>query len=242
MIDHTNKNASKAQDDGLAAIKVGRNASDLRRVHLGKWTNLGELIVEGKQFKNVTSSTARVEAVFEQEEAPGMPTLLGLCPQIETVLGHALVVRLGFQVANAEKEMIEWEEEDAVKVGRSLSTFVRTTTQPVMAVDAWRRHYVQLQILFVEVPGFEQFMIVIATYVLKNNRAGMVMRVSLGAFLSMSDGATDILVILNYYNNKDLVTQANALVIMVSLSMFGQLAMVMVTYARKSWGVKLREY
>jgi len=146
-----------------------------------------------------------VNEVFAQEMAtPGMPTILWLCPQFKSVLLNALVVRLGFQVAKFDKEMIEWEEEDAVKVGRSLSTFVRTTTQPAMAVDAWCRHYGQLKILFVEIEHFEDFMIVIATYILKNNKAGMVMRVSIGAFLSISDGATDIFVILNYYKNTEL--------------------------------------
>ena len=57
----------------------------------------------------------------------------------------------------------------------------------------------------------------------------------------MSDGVTDIIVIMNYYKDKELVAQANALLIMVSMSMFCQLAIVMGNYARKSWGVKLRE-
>jgi len=103
-----------------------------------------------------------------------------------------------------------------------------------MAVDAWCRHYGQLEILFVEVEHFEEFMIVITTYILKNNKAGMVMRVSLGAFLSMSDGATGIFVIMNYFKNTELVGQAQLLLIMVSLSMFLQIVSVMVNYARKS--------
>jgi len=110
-----------------------------------------------------------------------------------------------------------------------------------MAVDEWRRHYTQLEVLFVEVEHFEEFMIVIATYVLKNNKAGMVMRVSLGAFLSTSDRATDIFVISNYYKNTELHGQANALLLMVSLSMFGQFCTVFLNYNKKSWCVKLRE-
>jgi len=84
-------------------------------------------------------------------------------------------------------------------------------------------------------------MIVIATYILKYNKAGMVMRVSLGAFLSMSDGFTDIFVIMNYYKNTELVGQAQLLLIMVLLNMLTQLLTVLVNYAKKSWGVKLRE-
>jgi len=222
---------------------IAGNASDLHRVHLGKWKQLGELFVEGKQFKNVTASTTRVNQVFEQDldAMSELPTLLGLCPQFKTVLSNAVVVRLGFRVGTVDKETVGWEEADVVKVGHSLSTFVRGTTQPAAGVDAWRRHYVQLEILFVEIEHFEEFMVVIATYILKNNKAGMVARVSLGAVLSMSDGATDIFVIMNYFKNTELHGQANALIIMVSLSMFAQLAFVMATYARKSLGVKLRE-
>ena len=144
-------------------------------------------------------------------------------------------------MAKFDKEMVVWEEADAVKVRRLLSTFVRSTTTPSMAVGAWRSHYTQLEVLFVEVSGFEQFMIVIATYILKYNKAGMAMRVSLGALLSMSDGFTDMYVIMNYYDNEALVGQAHLLVIMVSLSMFCLLGLVFVTYTKKSWDVKLKE-
>ena len=99
--------------------------------------------MEGKQFKNVKASNARVQKDFDQEldAMTELPTLLGLFPQFKTIIAHAVVVRLGFQVGMVEKEMGEWNEEDAVKVGSSVSTFVRTTTTPSMAVGAWRSHF-----------------------------------------------------------------------------------------------------
>jgi len=110
------------------AIDNGGNAT----ICAGKWKRLGRLIVEGKQFKNVGASSARMNEVFEAEGAatPKFPALLGLCPQFKTIIVHAVVVRVGFQVAKFDKQMVEWNEEDAVKVGRSMSTFVRTTTSP----------------------------------------------------------------------------------------------------------------
>jgi len=74
----------------------------------GKWKKLGELIVEGKQFKNVNSSYAHVEAIFVQEldAMAEFPTLLGLCLQFKTIIAHAVVVRVGFQVAKFDKEML----------------------------------------------------------------------------------------------------------------------------------------
>ena len=71
-----------------------------------------------------------------------------------------------------------------------------------------------LQILFDEVDHFEEFMIVIANNTCRDSPFGMIMRMSLGAFLSMSDGATDMFVIMNYYKNKALHGQALLLVIL----------------------------
>ena len=99
-----------------------------------------------------------------------------------------------------------------------------------------------MQILFDEVDHFEEFMITIANNTVRDSPFGMVVRVSLGAFLSMTVGATDLYVISNYYKHTELHGQANALLIMVSMSMFMQLQSAMVTYAKESWGVKLREY
>ena len=73
-------------------------------------------------------------------------------------------------------------------------------------------------------------MTTIANNTIRDSPFGMVARVFLGAFLSITDEATDLVVILNYY--KDLVAQANALLIMVSLSMFCQFFVAMGTYAR----------
>ena len=52
---------------------------------------------------------------------------------------------------------------------------------------------------------------------------------------------TDLYVVSTYYENKELHGQANALMIMVSLSMFFQLMGVLGTYRKKSWDVKLKE-
>ena len=136
---------------------------------------------------------------------------------------------------------MEWEEQHAVIVGRSLSTFVRSHTTPASAVDAWRRNYSQLEQLFIELVGFDTFMEVIAEYVLRNSKAGMALRVASGAFLSMLDGFTDIFVITTYYGSPDLVGQANALLAMCCMPMLGQLGVVFCTYQKKSEAVKIKE-
>ena len=127
-----------------------------------------------------------------------------------------------------------------MKAGRSLSLFTRKRKTPAAAVDAMRLNYPQLDILFVEVADFEAFMNVIATYVLRENKAGLAMRVGMGAGLSIFDGITDIFVIITYFN-AGLRGQAFALIAMCATSMLGQIVTTLASYGKKSWGFKLKE-
>jgi len=45
------------------------------------------------------------------------------------------------------------------------------------AVDAWRSNYPQLDILFDDVTGFNEFMLVIVSGLLRDNKYGMLFRV-----------------------------------------------------------------
>jgi len=120
-------------------------------------------------------------------------------------------------------------------------TFIRNRKTGEHAVDAWKRNYSQLEILFTEVPGFEEFMVTIARNTLRDSIYGTVYRVSLGAFLSTFDGATDLYVISTYYESEELIGQANALMAMVSLNMLMHLIQVNLNYGKKSTAVKARE-
>ena len=77
-------------------------------------------------------------------------------------------------------------------------TFIRNRKTGEHAVDAWRRNYSQLEILFNEVTRFEDFMVTIANKTLENSIYGMVYRVTVGAVLSITDGVTDLYVISTY--------------------------------------------
>jgi len=63
------------------------------------------------------------------------------------------------------------------------------------SVQAWRTHYSQLNTLFSEVKGFEQFMTAIADNLFEDNVYGMMYRVSVGAALSSIDTLTEVYVI-----------------------------------------------
>ena len=83
-------------------------------------------------------------------------------------------------------------------------------------------------------------MLVIANNLLRDNRYGMILRVSTGAVLSVIDAVSD-LYILNTYYSQDLHLQANTLLAMIVTSMFLQILCVFTQYKKKSWGVMARE-
>ena len=83
-------------------------------------------------------------------------------------------------------------------------------------------------------------MLVIANNLLRDNKFGMMFRVSVGAFLSTVDAATDIFVISTYYND-GLQGKANAMLAMITSNMVIQLLLVLAQYKKKSWRVKATE-
>ena len=172
---------------------------------------------------------------YPDEFAP----ILTLCPNFGIILAHMLVFRLGVKVQEVDwtSDMKDWNEEDCRRVGRSMATVMRMVQTGLMAVDAWKKHYVQLSNLFDEVEGFEDFMIAISNNLLRDNKFGMVFRVSVGAALSTIDAATDIYVISTYYQSKELYGQANAMLAMLLGNIIVQLVGVYTQYKKKSWFV-----
>jgi len=107
-------------------------------------------------------------------------------------------------------------------------------------MEAWRLHYTQLREL-TELEGVDTFMVDIFSNLLRDSKWGMVLRVSLGAFLSMLDGATDIYTISTYYKSEKLTWQANAMFAMVSVNMVFQVLIVRAVYKKHPWQTKLKE-
>jgi len=170
--------------------------------------------------------------------------ILELCPKFDIILAHMLVFRLGVKVEDVDwtSDMKKWSQLDCRRVGRSMATIMRMVQTGSMAVDAWKKQYVQLHHLFDVVVGFEDFIIVITNNLLRDNKFGMIFRVGIGAALSMSDAATDIYVISTYYGKEELVGQANVFLAMISLNIFVQLLLVKANYQRSGWRVMLREF
>ena len=83
--------------------------------------------------------------------------------------------------------MKEWGEDECHIVGKSFSLFLIDAQTAEVAVHSWMLHYVQLGVLFDEIDGFETFMLVIVSNLLRDSSFGVMLRVGLGAFLSTMD-------------------------------------------------------
>lgn len=100
-------------------------------------------------------------------------------PHFKIMLAHMFVLRFGVRVREVHwlKKIKEWNEEDNERVGRAMAPIMRMVQTGDAAVGGLRSHYPQLDTLFDEVEGFEEFMNVIATNLLRDNKYGMFFRV-----------------------------------------------------------------
>jgi len=107
-------------------------------------------------------------------------------------------------------------------------------------MEAWRLHFTQLREL-TELEGVDTFIVDIFSNLLRDSKWGMVLRVSVGAILSMLDAGTDIYTISTYYQSDKLTWQANAMLAMVSINMLTQVLGVLGNYQKHPWQTKLKE-
>jgi len=103
----------------------------------------------------------------------------------------------------------------------------RPKTKPPKSGKRARRSQL-LEHLFQSQDGFEELMVIIANNLLRDNKFGMIFRVSVGAALSTVDAATDIYVITTYYQSDALIGQAHALLAMITTNLAMQILVVLV--------------
>jgi len=107
-------------------------------------------------------------------------------------------------------------------------------------MEAWRLHYTQLREL-TELEGVDTFIVDIFSNILRDSQWGMILRVSVGAILSMLDAGTDLYTISTYKESDKLTWQANAMLAMVSMNMVVQILTVLAVYQKHPWPTKLKE-
>ena len=96
--------------------------------------------------------------------------ILEINPTFDVMLSHIMENKFGFSVRSIphNRKIGDWNEEDAMHVGVSLATFIRKRKTGDSGLDAWRRHYSQVNELFDSVGGFEDFMLVFANNLLRD--------------------------------------------------------------------------
>ena len=151
------------------------------------WKAVAEKLYE-KRSNDHRTNIIVVRKTLEESEEMFAPLLMR-CPRLEIMLSFILADRFGFRVKEVDKalKMTEWGEEECKRVGCSLATFLRKRRTGEYALNGWRLHYEELNVLFEEVVGFEEFMLVIADNLLRDSIYGTIMRVSVGATLSTAD-------------------------------------------------------
>jgi len=232
------------QEESEGTIRKDNDSigDNLKRNELiSEWKGLASHLYELRS-NNYKSNFILIKQHFTDKEEL-VHELVGQCPKFMEILSHILEDKFGWRIQKVDwtSEMKDWGLEECRRVGCSLATFLRKRKTGEHAIDAWRLHYAQLDVLFKEIDGFEEFMLVIANNTLRDSIYGMIFRVSVGAALSIIDAATDIYVISTYYKSKELVRQANILLVMLLVNIFAQLLQVLANYNKKSWPVFLKE-
>ena len=201
---------------------------------------IAEIIYE-LRTNDAAKNLTWVQLVMEKYPS-NFSDLLLLCPKIDALISHMLVMRLGVRIKTVSwtSDTKDWSDEDCKRIGRSFGTLLRGVQTAEAAIEAWRLHYPQMSTLF-EVKGYEEFMTVIARNLLRDNNYGMIFRVSVGALLSSLDYCTDIYVLSTYSESPELAGQANLLLGMILLNISVQVVTVLGQYRKKNWMVKLRE-
>ena len=202
-----------------------------------EWKSLAKVVYDIRS-NNHYDNFQLLKLIFNDSSELVSP-LLTWCPKFDVILAFVLIHRLGMRVKFFDwtLEIADWDNDEYRRAGRAIATLVRTRENGKAAVLAWRKEYPQIGAMLDNVEGVEEFMIVIADSLVRDNRIGIAYRVSIGALLSITDTVTDIYVLPTYYQSGELLSQANAMLAMILTSLTVQLFAVFGNYHRKGWKV-----
>ena len=191
---------------------------------------------------NHISNKGHVDTIIEKHPEFFEP-ISARYPKFDVMMARLLVNSFGFAVGkiDASVKLVDFKDHHSETVAKSVATLLRKRKTVEVALDAWRKQFTQMNIMYDEVEGFALFMDFIASSLLRNSMYGTVYRVSIGAVSSTVDAATDIYVIFTYYETDALVGRANTLLAMICMNMFFQLIAVRHQHKKKSTAVKSKE-
>ena len=128
-------------------------------------------IMYGFCSNNYQSNLYHVDQIIGEEHEFFAP-IVQKYPNFNHMMCYVMVNSFGVSVKSVSStlKVKDWGKNEGMRVGSSLAVFIRKRKTGDAALDAWRRHYVQLKALFLEVDGFEEFMLVFANHLMVSLR------------------------------------------------------------------------
>jgi len=218
----------------LTLVKNRKSVESRLTAFVSKNVALKKLKTTFPQVETMMLGVLRNKIVHVRKRKRAAATVgIDLGPGQASILSQSVTVTVG-------STLRELSEKDAAKFGNSFAMFLLTSTEPKLAVDAWRLENSALQPLFDEHQFFGPMMQTIAKRLLASGNLGLKMRVFLGAFLSVGDLVSDMTVIVSYFE-EGRTGQAYGLISMVMMNLFFQALIVLAQNSKKSRSEILRE-
>jgi len=153
-------------DEERIARRTHRNT--VHRQAKEAWKTMAEEIYEARS--NVYEENVSAVERLSEGNMELLKPLVDRCPTFKTILAHILLNKRGFRAREIDwtSEMVDWGEEETKRVGQSFVFFLRKRKAGEAAVGAWRKKYAQLETLFKEVIGFEEFVVMLANNLMKD--------------------------------------------------------------------------
>ncbi len=132
-------------------------------------------------------------------------------------------------------------EVKAISVGQALALTILSCTTAELAVDEWiLGHDVLVDLDKAEPTFFRPFLTIIAKNLIERSAFGMKLRVAIGAFISILDMISDIVMIVNYFQ-RGLKKAAISTSLIIAVSTTVQLFIVHAQNAKQKRLVLLKE-
>ena len=129
----------------------------------------------------------------------------------------------------------DMKDQDAINLGKGLSTIILSNTEASAAVDHWIAQNAPLEEFEKEYEWMRSFFVEIAQYNLNTNNLGLRLRVFGGAVLSTVDLTTDVYMTYQFFNTEGEEGYGRTNALLIGLTMFIQ---ILISYAQNSKAMK----
>ncbi|GMH74562.1 hypothetical protein TL16_g06498 [Triparma laevis f. inornata] len=191
----------------------------------------------------IGSSKERVERfLIVLKESHALRELEGALPWIKAMMVTALEGSLNLSMAVRTK-MVCVSEKEAAQIGKNLIPCLKARKLVQAGIDQWRVQNRAVKDLMEEQVWSEPMSVVLGKGIVKTAAWGLMWRVSLGAVLSVSDLATDLVVLNQFWEGGEIMASFfNAQLASLTASILIQLVFVIFQHRKKGVVRILKEW